>query len=443
MNERNVCIGDTVRVGEVLLQVSLPRQPCFKLNHRFGLKGFAAQTWKKSRTGWYYRVLKEGYMEAGDEIVLVERKHPKWTIERVQEFLHRDTGNLEMLEELVRIEEFGAECKGAFKRLIDAVVEKGKVKEPEVWREFVLVEKVAQTPRIMAFVFQAVGTEGEGEEIDPGCFVRLKLPNGLLRSYSIVSGGASRFQLGIALADESRGGSKYLHENYNVGDTMLVGKITEGVPIVGQASNHIFIAGGIGITAFLGHADVYDQISFNYTFHYAVRSAAETPFKTQLAKMGAKAVVYDKMEGHRMDVRDILAGRVWNSQVYVCGPERLLDEVRRVAAELGMGADEVHYEAFQVAAGGDAFTVEVKDPQGKGKKGVLEVGESETLLGVLRGAGWDVDSSCETGNCGTCKVNVCDGVVEHRGSGLSEEDKEKGEMLSCVSRGRGHIVIEW
>jgi MOSC domain-containing protein YiiM len=51
MNERNVCIGDVVRVGEVLLQVSLPRQPCFKLNHRFGIKGFAAQTWKKSRTG--------------------------------------------------------------------------------------------------------------------------------------------------------------------------------------------------------------------------------------------------------------------------------------------------------------------------------------------------------------------------------------------------------
>jgi MOSC domain-containing protein YiiM len=54
MNERNVCVGDIIRVGGddgVLLEVSLPRQPCFKLNHRFGLKGFAAQTWKKSRTG--------------------------------------------------------------------------------------------------------------------------------------------------------------------------------------------------------------------------------------------------------------------------------------------------------------------------------------------------------------------------------------------------------
>jgi MOSC domain-containing protein YiiM len=100
MNERNVCIGDKIRIGSVLLQVNLPRQPCFKLNHRFSLKNFASQTWKKSRTGWYYRVLEEGWMGVGDDILLVERLHPQWTIERVQEYLHRDKTNLEMLMEV-------------------------------------------------------------------------------------------------------------------------------------------------------------------------------------------------------------------------------------------------------------------------------------------------------------------------------------------------------
>jgi MOSC domain-containing protein YiiM len=73
LNERNVCIGDKIRIGGALLQVSLPRQPCFKLNHRFNLKSFSSQTWKKSRTGWYYRVLEEGWVAAGDEIILIER----------------------------------------------------------------------------------------------------------------------------------------------------------------------------------------------------------------------------------------------------------------------------------------------------------------------------------------------------------------------------------
>lgn len=90
MNERNICIGDILSVGTdgVLLQISLPRQPCFKLNHRFQLKNFAPNTYKTSRTGWYYRVLREGTVQAGDEIQLVERKWPSWTIERVQEYLH-------------------------------------------------------------------------------------------------------------------------------------------------------------------------------------------------------------------------------------------------------------------------------------------------------------------------------------------------------------------
>lgn len=125
MNERNVCIGDIFRVGGeidgVLLQVSLPRQPCFKLNHRFGMKAFAPQTFRKSRTGWYYRVLREGWMGVGDSMVLLERKHERWTIERVQEFIHRDTGNLKMLEELRGIEEFGDEIKRGVRGKIEAV----------------------------------------------------------------------------------------------------------------------------------------------------------------------------------------------------------------------------------------------------------------------------------------------------------------------------------
>ncbi|TVY51685.1 Carnitine monooxygenase reductase subunit [Lachnellula cervina] len=451
MNERNVCIGDIISIGGekgALLQVSLPRTPCFKLNHRFNLKNFAPRTWKKSRTGWYYRVLREGYICAGDEIVLVERKHPAWTIERVQEYLHRDKGDVPMLVELSQIEEFGTECKNAFNRLIDEATEKEKKKEPETWTDFVLREKTRQTPRISSFVFQAVGKDGqgdEGEELDAGCFVRLKLPNGLIRAYSIISGGSQRFQLGIAHEELSRGGSRYLHEELNVGDTLQVGRITEGVPFITQSSNHIFIAAGIGLTAFLGHVDFFDQMVYNYTLHYAVRSADETPFKSRLEKMGSKAVVYDKTKGERLDVKKILRDRVWNSFVYVCGPQRLIDDVVRTAQELGISADEIHYEAFQPNAGGDPFSVEVKMPvvDGKGKKGRLEVGEEETLLGVLRRAGWDVDSSCETGNCGTCQVKVCEGKVEHRGSSLTEEDKEGGAMLSCVSRGLGHLVVEW
>ncbi|KAG0652752.1 Carnitine monooxygenase beta subunit [Hyphodiscus hymeniophilus] len=439
MNERNVCIGDKIRVGEVLLQVSLPRQPCFKLNHRFGIKGFAPNTWKLSRTGWYYRVLEEGWMGVGDRMKLVERKYPNWTIERVQEYLHRDKSNLAKLEELGRIEEFGNECKEAFKRLIDGLKkESGKVKEVEKWEEFELVEKNILTKRISSFVLQAAG-KGEGEDLDPGAFARLKLPNGLIRSYSIVGGSTNRLELGIALEGESRGGSRYIHQELKQGDKILVGKITESVPISGSFSNHIFIAGGIGITAFLSHIAAYSQINFNYELHYAVRSADDVPYRNLLEKMGANVTIYDRSKGDRMDIPHILSTRRWNSFVYVCGPQRMIDDSVRAANSCGMSKDEIHYEAFQMATSGDPFTAELV----KSKK-TLEVGAEQTLLEVMREAGLDVDSSCEVGNCGTCRVEVCSGRVEHRGSGLSQEEKDDGKaMLSCVSRGLGHIVIDF
>ncbi len=74
------------------------------------------------------------------------------------------------------------------------------------------------------------------------------------------------------------------------------------------------------------------------------------------------------------------------------------------------------------------------------------MGEEESLLQVLRKAGLEVESSCEVGNCGTCRVGVKNGKILHRGSGLPEEEQagvgDGKEMLSCVSRGVGHIVVE-
>ncbi|CAL3968489.1 unnamed protein product [Diplocarpon coronariae] len=447
MHERNVCIGDVVRIGAVLLQVSLPRQPCFKLNHRFGIKGFASETWKKSRTGWYYRVLVEGWMESGDCIELVERKWPAWTIERVQEYLHRDTKNLEKLEELAQIDEFGIECKKAFKRMIDALktAEAEKSKPNEVFEEFTLVEKTVQTPRITSFIFSR---PGEGKAIGPGSFVRLQLPNGLLRSYSIVNGNTHRFQLGIALDEQSRGGSKFLHQNLHLGDALLAGHITPSVPKIGDASSHIFLVGGIGITAFLALIERFQAINYNYTLHYAVRSREDIPFRKAVTGMGKNCVVYAKDEGARMDVGSILRERAWNSMVYACAPVRMMATVEEAAIMLGIEEGEIHCEAFQADYTGDPFEVEVVgNAASSGKEEtrarVLDVPSEKTLLSVIREAGLEIDSSCEVGNCGACKVMVRKGVVEHRGSALSAEEKGGGAMLACVSRGVGRLRLEW
>ncbi|KAL2141793.1 hypothetical protein VTI28DRAFT_1930 [Corynascus sepedonium] len=470
LNERNLCIGDTVSISPpdshadadpdapVLLQVSLPRQPCFKLNHRFQLKNFAPATWRTSRTGWYFRVLRAGgTIRAGDVIRLVSRPNPEWTIERVQEYLHRNTGDAAANEALAGIAELGAEARDAFR----ARVARHRARERreklggaaaaaaarQRWRDYRVVERTRQTGRIVAFVLEAVqplrgveegGDEEEGVQLKPGAHAKIKLGNGLVRAYSIVDGDRNRFQLGVALDDKSRGGSRYLHEHVQVGYTVQVGAITNAVPRATAASHHVFVAGGVGVTAFLALLEHYKQIHYSATLHYAVRSADEVPFRERLAALGDDVVIiYDKAAGQRLDVRGVIEGVPWNSQLYFCGPKRLMDEAARETRARGIAEKEVHFEAFEADVSGDPFEAVVANKGGK----TLKVGEEETLLECLQREFDDVDSSCCVGNCGTCRVVLKEGRVDHRGTALMEEEKATS-MLACVSRGIGRITIE-
>ena len=89
MTEADVCLGDQVRVGGALLEVSQARQPCWKLNERFGRTDMAQRLQNTRRTGWYYRVLEEGAVWAGAELVLQKRPHPQWSMARLLDVLYR------------------------------------------------------------------------------------------------------------------------------------------------------------------------------------------------------------------------------------------------------------------------------------------------------------------------------------------------------------------
>jgi len=85
LDETKICIGDTYAVGEALVQITQPRQPCWKLSHRLGIKDLVERVHTSGRTGWYFRVLKEGYVEKGLPITLIERPFPEWTISSAYE----------------------------------------------------------------------------------------------------------------------------------------------------------------------------------------------------------------------------------------------------------------------------------------------------------------------------------------------------------------------
>lgn len=442
VSEKNVCIGDRIAIGDIVVEVTEPRAPCYKLNHRFEVKDMAKRTQTLLRTGWLYRIIKPGTIIAGDMIRLLERPHPEWTVARVMFYLFIDTGNKEMMKEIVELPPLGEEIRGKFRsRLVKGVTENqndrmygGADDKMDAWNECLVVEKRKETSTVTAFVFETSEDSQNITPVEPGSHVRLKLGGKLVRAYSVTGGTTKRFELGIALDVNSRGGSKYLHEQVHVGDIVTIGRISPSFPLAKDADQHIIIAGGVGITAFLVALDYLEDTKQNYHLHYAVSN--EMAFKDRITALGRKATIYNSAKGTRMDLRDILSHADHRTHIYTCGPARLMDSVCAIARQLGIPDALVHVEQFTVTTSGDPFTAELKQ-----SKKVVEVGATQSLLDVLKEAGMDVDSSCEVGNCGTCKVDVCSGRVEHKGTGLMDEEK-CGAMLACVSRGIGRIVLD-
>ncbi len=104
LTEADMCVGDAWRLGTVLLQVSQARQPCWKLNHRFGVADMVLRVQTSGRTGWYYRVLEPGWIAPGDTLALVDRPHPDWPLARLLRAFYVDRMNRAALEGIKALE---------------------------------------------------------------------------------------------------------------------------------------------------------------------------------------------------------------------------------------------------------------------------------------------------------------------------------------------------
>ncbi|MGU3574973.1 MOSC domain-containing protein [Brucellaceae bacterium C25G] len=124
ISENEIAIGDIFKLGDALVQVSQGRQPCWKLNIRFDTKDMALRLQKTGRTGWYYRVLREGYVQAGDHMTLLERLKPEWTIRQTWHVLYVDMLNHDLLSEMAELKPLADDWRQyARKRLASGKVE--------------------------------------------------------------------------------------------------------------------------------------------------------------------------------------------------------------------------------------------------------------------------------------------------------------------------------
>ncbi|WP_020559676.1 MOSC domain-containing protein [Thiofilum flexile] len=124
VTETSICLADQLRIGNVLLEVSQARQPCWKLNDRFGQPDMARRVQHSLRTGWYCRVLEAGVLQAGDAIELVQRPYPVWTLARMLEILYHRSLDYPMLEQMLELP-----LVESWRRMIENRLKRGEIED--------------------------------------------------------------------------------------------------------------------------------------------------------------------------------------------------------------------------------------------------------------------------------------------------------------------------
>jgi cytochrome P450/ferredoxin-NADP reductase len=261
--------------------------------------------------------------------------------------------------------------------------------------------------------------------------------------YSLLNceyGNGQTYIVAVALDQNGKGGSRYMHERLKPGMDIQVSVPANNFPLVPSAAKYLLVAGGIGITPIFAHRLELRGRRQLCELHYTFRSAAAAAFVDLLEiESDPNIHFYDNALGHRLDVTSLLRGQPEGTAVYVCGPERLMDEVIEVAHHLGWPPDLVRYERFGAPRpkNESPFTVVC---QRSGAE--LVVGPAETLLEALERDGRAVPFACRSGSCGACELPVIDGETDHRDSVLTEQERTEGKkILACVSRGKTRLVL--
>jgi len=271
---------------------------------------------------------------------------------------------------------------------------------------------------------------------EAGSHIDLHLPNGLVRSYSLLNppSDQGRYVVGILRDRNSRGGSRFVHEHLRVGIELKISQPRNNFALDSRASHSVLVAGGIGITPIYCMFRQLLALGRSAELNYCARSRREAALLEQIAELGAKVIYHFNDEKDALpDLPGYLAGRPADTHFYCCGPTPMLDAFESACENLGYA--HAHIERFTAAElppaedAQDSYSVELSK---SGK--TLHIEPGLNLLDVLLEAGCDIEYSCREGVCGSCETRVLEGDIDHRDGVLTKAERAaNGSMMVCVS----------
>jgi ferredoxin-NADP reductase len=285
-----------------------------------------------------------------------------------------------------------------------------------------------------------------------GAHVDVHLPGGLVRQYSLCNSPDERHRYVIAvLRDENgRGGSKALHETLRVQDLATVSYPRNNFALVPQARKVILLAGGIGVTPLKSMAHALEDAGVPFEFHYCARTPDCAAFARELGaswKHGTMQFHFDNgSPGAGLDIAGLLEKHEEGAHLFYCGPAGFMQACARAGAQWPPGT--VHFEHFKapettrpasgqgdVAGAPGGFVVKIASTGA-----MIDVGPDRSIADALEAAGVRIETSCQSGLCGTCKIRYLEGEVDHQDCVLDAGEQAQW-LTACVSRARSPQLV--
>lgn len=283
--------------------------------------------------------------------------------------------------------------------------------------------------------------------VEAGAHIELHLPNQLQRSYSLLNapGEADHYEIAVHLSPDSKGGSRYLHEEARVGDVIPSSPLRNHFPLNEQAPHTCLIAGGIGITPLLAMAQRLTALGRSWELHCCARTPAHAAFAEQVQAMASASgnachFHFDQVPGGApLDIAALVKRRPGDTHFYCCGPKGMLESFESATSHCIERRHLEYFAAKAEAAVAGGFELALA------RSGLtLQVPKGRSILDVVLDAGIAVPVSCREGICGSCETKIVEGEADHRDALLSpqEQAQNKSMMICCSGAKTTRLVLD-
>jgi ferredoxin-NADP reductase/MOSC domain-containing protein YiiM len=492
LGDDQVCIGDRYRIGEALFEVTQPRVTCYRVGIRMNDPQIPALLVSRHRPGFYLRVLREGAVQAGDDIVPVATGPQAMTVAETDALLYLPGHPRKQLLRALRIPALSPGWKASFRAMLDQPEAGGAaegnagltaVSPPPAWpgfRPLTVTAVERETDSIVSVRLAEPGGAAVPAAL-PGQFLVLRLPVNpgqppLLRSYSL-SGPPGAAAYRVSVKREPQGaGSQFIYSRVRAGDVLEAAAPRGTFTLRPGQEPVLLISAGVGATPVLAmlHALAAAKSGRDIWWLHGARNRAEEPFAAESRSLlttlasGHRHICYshpgpDDVRGRDYQTTGRMSAAVLaeenlprSADAYICGPAGFMAEVSAALVGLGVDGSRVHTEIFGAAPSqtpGIAATATRPPHPPAGEPGTgpaIAFARSgltvpwdpgyASLLELAEACDVPVRWSCRTGVCHTCETGLLSGTVSYAPDPV--EDPADGDILICCSQPSGDLALD-